>query len=362
MNASARPLRDVTVVCPTYQEGATIGTFLERMHAASNAFRSARLTELIFVDDGSTDGTVELLRETERTWTSPKVILVQRSRKDGTVSAQIAGFQRASTPIVVTMDVDGQHTAETIDRMARVWEPGVDLVVASRYVPGAEVHWEEARRGVISGGARALSQSVLPGARRLSDPLSGFFLAHRDWVTELPPASNGYKLLLYVLAMHPRAEIREVPYEMGMRIAGESKLVRGVGFIPSFLRELAQYRRAVLPPEARPLAPRSHCSRARSPPEGDDPIATGASGSPNPPEACGHPSIGFDAGGLSRSGCGSGAPARWRGPCRERTHPWGVLSCHGGPGAREPSHSRPGPGSQALPRLHVWWIQPRNST
>jgi dolichol-phosphate mannosyltransferase len=254
MSAPARPARDVAVVCPTYQEGATIARFLEGIRAASGAYGSARLTELIFVDDGSTDGTVECLRAAERTWTSPKVLLVQRAKKAGTVSAQIAGFQRASTAIVVTMDADGQHPAETIDRMVEAWEPTVDLVVASRYVPGGKVRWEERRRGIISGGARALSRLVLPGARRLRDPLSGFFLARRDWVAELPPAPPGYKLLLYVLAMHPRGKIREVPYEMGMRLAGESKLIRGVGFIPSFLRELGRYRRAGAAARRGPLA------------------------------------------------------------------------------------------------------------
>ncbi|NNN17512.1 MAG: glycosyltransferase [Thermoplasmata archaeon] len=244
MSARARAPQDVAVVCPTYQEGGTIGPFLERVRTASGTFRSARLTELIFVDDGSTDGTVERVREAERTWTSPRVRLVQRAQKAGTVSAQIAGFQHASTELVATMDADGQHPAETIDRLAEAWESSVDLVVASRYVPGGTVQWEERRRGVISRGARSLSRLVLPGARRLRDPLSGFFLARRSWVAELPPAPPGYKLLLYVLAIHPRSEIREIPYEMGMRLAGESKLIRGLGFIPSFLRELARYRRA----------------------------------------------------------------------------------------------------------------------
>lgn len=243
MIASAPAARDVAVVCPTYQEGGTIEPFLERLRAASSAFRSARLVELIFVDDGSTDGTVERIREAAASWTLPRVILVQRAQKAGTVSAQIAGFQRASTGIVVTMDADGQHPAEAIDLLVEGWAPTVDLVVASRYISGGAVQWEERRRRVISGGARWLSRLLLPGARRLRDPLSGFFLARRDWVAELPPAPPGYKLLLYVLAIHPAGQIREVPYEMGMRIAGESKLVRGLGFIPSFLRELRRYRR-----------------------------------------------------------------------------------------------------------------------
>lgn len=244
MSGPARAPRDVTVVCPTYQEGDTIGSFLERIRTAAGTFRSARLAELIFVDDGSIDGTRERIQEAARTWSSPRIQLLPRPQKAGTVSAQIAGFERASTDLVVTMDVDGQHPAETIDRLVGAWEPSIDLVVASRYIFGGAVQWEERRRGLISGGARALARIALPGARRLRDPLSGYFLARRDWVAELPPAPPGYKLLLYVLALHPRSEIREVPYEMGLRLAGDSKLITGFGFIPNFLRELARYRRA----------------------------------------------------------------------------------------------------------------------
>ena len=244
MSSPSSPAREVTVVCPTYQEGSAIGPFLREVRAASASARCARVVEVVFVDDGSTDGTLEALTEAERTWESPRVRVVRRSVKGGTVSAQVAGFEQARTPIVVTMDADGQHPTEAIDRMVGAWSPEVDLVVASRYVPGGDVQWAEPRRGIISGGARAISRVVLPGARRLRDPLSGFFLARREWVTTLPPSPPGYKLLLYVLAMHPTATIREVPYRMGVRVAGESKLVQGVGFIPSFLRELLRYRRA----------------------------------------------------------------------------------------------------------------------
>ncbi len=255
MTSSSPAPREISVVCPTYQEGASIARFLERVRGAAARFTDCRLAELIFVDDGSTDGTIETLREAERTWTSPRAVLIVRAHKAGTVSAQILGFRRASSPLVVTMDADGQHPAETIARLAGAWEPSVDLVVASRYVAGGHVEWEFAHRALISAGARRISRIALPGARRLRDPLSGFFLARRELVSELPPTDPGYKILLYVLAMHPRAEIREVGYEMGMRIAGESKLVRGLGFIPSFLREVSRYRRLARSSPRRPVSP-----------------------------------------------------------------------------------------------------------
>ncbi len=243
MSAPSPAPRTVSVVCPTFQEGASIATFLERIRSAHPRFGPVRLAELIFVDDGSTDGTLTTLRDAERTWTSPRVVLIVRDRKAGTVSAQVLGIQRSTSPIVVTMDADGQHPADTIARLAEAWEPGIDLVVASRYVPGGSVDWEFAHRAVISAGARAISRIALPGARRLTDPLSGFFLVRKELVADPPMKEPGYKVLLYVLARHPRARLREIPYEMGTRIAGESKLVRGLGFVPSFLKELARYRR-----------------------------------------------------------------------------------------------------------------------
>ena len=244
MSGAAAPARDVSVICPTYQEGEAIGQFLERVRAASATFRSARVRELIFVDDGSTDGTRETIRDAQRSWSSPRITLVERPRKDGTVSAQIAGFRAASHEVGITMDADGQHPPEAIEALVRAWEPGVDLVVASRYVPGGDVKWGDARRALISRGARILARVMLPGPRRVGDPLSGFFATRTSWVRSLEPMSLHYKLLLYVLAMHPGASIREVPYEMNLRVAGASKLVEGPRFIPSFLFELWKYRRA----------------------------------------------------------------------------------------------------------------------
>jgi dolichol-phosphate mannosyltransferase len=244
MNAPSLTVRDVAVVCPTYQEGSAIATFLERMLVASSTFRTVRLTELIFVDDGSTDGTVEQVREAERTWTSPKVFLIQRTRKDGTVSAQIAGFQRASAPIVVTMDADGQHPADTIERLGAAWSPEVDVVVASRNVAGGGVEWDQSGRRHTSEGARVLARLLLPPARGLSDPISGFFLARREWVAALPLPPHCYKLLLYLLAAHPEARVREIPYQMRPRVAGVSKVVgTGLGYRRRFVSELWRYRK-----------------------------------------------------------------------------------------------------------------------
>ena len=255
MSGPSRPQQEVALVCPVYREGATIGPFLERLRGAAATFRSAHLTEVVFVDDGSTDGTVEAVREAAQRWTAPRLSLIERSRKDGTVSAQVEGFRAVSTPIAVTMDADGQHPLDTIDRLVAAWRSDVDLVVASRYVAGGGVRWESSRRAVISGGARLMAQGMLRGARRLRDPLSGFFLVRREWVADLVPLPLQYKVLLYVLALHPTARIREVPYEMGRRIGGESKLIQGLGFIPGYFGELITYRRAAVAARRQGLQP-----------------------------------------------------------------------------------------------------------
>ncbi len=242
VDSSAR--KDVSIVVPVYQEGAAIATFLRELREAILRFSFVRVPELIFVDDGSTDGTRETLERARSEWTVPQIRLVYRNAKGGTVSAQIAGFRECSTPFAVTMDADGQHPAGVIDSLAAAVTPEIDLVVASRKISGGGAEWDRVERRTTSEGARMLARLLLPPARRVSDPISGFFLAKRDWVAALPPPPQCYKLLLYLLAAHPKFHAREIPYQMRPRAAGESKVVGGgLQYRRRFLSELWRYRK-----------------------------------------------------------------------------------------------------------------------
>src|SRR4029453_6901501 len=92
------------VILPTYNERPTIGAVLDGLSATEGNL------DLLVVDDGSPDGTNEIVRE--RSETDPRVQLVERPRKSGLASAYAIGFDRAITggyDLVVEMDSDLSH-------------------------------------------------------------------------------------------------------------------------------------------------------------------------------------------------------------------------------------------------------------
>ena len=85
--------------------------------------------EVVLVDDGSTDGSAQLLAD----WAQvPGFRVLQLSRNFGKEAALTAGLQAARGEVVVTMDADLQHSPELIPAMLRHWRGGADVVYATR--------------------------------------------------------------------------------------------------------------------------------------------------------------------------------------------------------------------------------------
>ena len=110
--ASAAQL-DVSLVVTIFNEGAT----LEELHRRSVAALEelGRPFEILYVDDGSTDGTFDLLAALQAG--DPRVRVVRLTRNSGQHPAMHAGLSRAKGSIVVTMDGDLQNPPEDIGRL-----------------------------------------------------------------------------------------------------------------------------------------------------------------------------------------------------------------------------------------------------
>jgi dolichol-phosphate mannosyltransferase len=234
--------RDFSAVIPVLNEAEHLPTLLSELQSVANSPDGSRLVEAVFVDDGSRDGTRERLKESAAAIRLPRIVLVFRDVKEGTVSAEIAGFKAASSELVVKLDGDGQHPVSAIPQLVdSAAAKRAPIAVASRYVPGAGVNWNR-HRGVVSRIARFVAKSLIPPARRLHDPLSGFFVANRSLVAGLPSRADSYKLLLYVLAANHVEEVVEVPFVMGKREGGRSKIMSwDFRFLLGFLREVLAY-------------------------------------------------------------------------------------------------------------------------
>jgi dolichol-phosphate mannosyltransferase len=125
-DASPRRLELLSVVAPIYNEEETLPEFYSRV---SRALEDLPF-ELVLVDDGSTDGSREIL--TRLATEDPRVRVVCLSRNFGHQNALTAGLDHATGSAVVMLDADLQDPPELIPSMLDHWRAGCDVVYAVR--------------------------------------------------------------------------------------------------------------------------------------------------------------------------------------------------------------------------------------
>ncbi|WP_187265042.1 polyprenol monophosphomannose synthase [Homoserinibacter sp. GY 40078] len=226
-SARARPPGRVLVVTPTYNEVESLETTIEALR------RSAPEADILVVDDASPDGTGELA---DRLAASDEAVQVlHRGAKDGLGRAYLAGFAWAldhGYDVVVEFDADGSHPAEVLPRMLAVLEePGVGLVIGSRWVEGGRlVDWPAYRRR-LSKTANVYARIVLGIPVR--DVTAGY-RAYRapvlDRIAHQVVDSRGYcfQIDLTLRTIESGWAVREVPITFRERRAGTSKMSGGV--------------------------------------------------------------------------------------------------------------------------------------
>lgn len=125
MSDRRRP-RLISVAAPILNEEAILEGFYERVRDSLTGFA----WELVLINDGSSDGTRELLDELASR--DSRVRVVHLSRNFGYQPAVIAGLDHASGDVVVTIDGDLQDPPELIGEMVERWAEGADVVYAVR--------------------------------------------------------------------------------------------------------------------------------------------------------------------------------------------------------------------------------------
>lgn len=118
----------LSLVVPVYNEERNIHAFLT---AATRALETiGESFEIVFVDDGSKDGSLGLL--VAATATDSRVKVVSFARNFGKETALAAGLAHASGEAVIPIDCDLQHPPELIAQMVVEWRKGADMVLAVR--------------------------------------------------------------------------------------------------------------------------------------------------------------------------------------------------------------------------------------
>lgn len=121
--------KKITILVPAYNEEAVLGKLYERLSGLAEQISNYQM-EFLFVDDGSRDKTMEIIKEYAKK--DSRVAFVSLSRNFGKETAMIAGLDHADGDAVVIIDADLQDPPELIPEMIKYWEEGYDDVYAKR--------------------------------------------------------------------------------------------------------------------------------------------------------------------------------------------------------------------------------------
>jgi dolichol-phosphate mannosyltransferase len=251
-------------VVPTYNEAENIATVLRRVKKA--------LPEagILVVDDGSPDGTAELVESLAQP--TDDIFVLRRDQKSGLGSAYRAGFAwglARGYEACVEMDADLSHDPDALPDLIAPLSQGHEVSIGSRYVKGGSIPRWSWHRHLLSWGGNRYASALL--GLGVADSTAGYrayaaSLLRRLDLDAIRAEGYGFQIEMTFRAKQSGASIVEVPICFVDRVAGESKMssaivVEALGLVtwwglgrlvPSFLRTskrgAAQAREVGAPP------------------------------------------------------------------------------------------------------------------
>ncbi|XP_029975706.1 dolichol-phosphate mannosyltransferase subunit 1 [Salarias fasciatus] len=226
-----------SVLLPTYNERENLPLIVWLL--VKYFGESGYKYEIIVIDDGSPDGTLEIAQQLQGIYGEDKILLRPRAKKLGLGTAYIHGMKHATGNFIIIMDADLSHHPKFIPEFIEKQREGdYDLVSGTRYRGNGGVYGWDLRRKLISRGANFLTQVLLrPGA---SDLTGSFRLYKKEVLESLVErcVSKGYvfQMEMIVRARQLNYTVGEVPISFVDRVYGESKL--GGNEIVSFAKGL----------------------------------------------------------------------------------------------------------------------------
>ncbi len=202
----------LSVIVPAYNEEAVLPEFHRRL---AEVLRTIDMhAEIIYINDGSQDATLDVIRRFKQT--DDSVTLIDLSRNFGKEAAMTAGFDLAAGDAIVIIDADLQDPPELIADMVRHWRAGYDMVYAQRTVREGESRLKKLTAYLFYRLIRTASRVHIP--RDTGD----FRLLSRRAVHALNCLREQHRFMkgLFAWIGFPQ---KALPYRRDARFAGESK-------------------------------------------------------------------------------------------------------------------------------------------
>jgi dolichol-phosphate mannosyltransferase len=219
------------VIIPTYNEKENISLIIETVFGLPKDFH------ILIVDDGSPDGTAEIVKDLQNQWnrTETKLHLMQRKGKQGLGTAYIAGFKYGLAKgyqFLLEMDADFSHDPKDLVALYLACaEGGNDLSIGSRYATGVNVvNWPMGR---VLMSYFASSYVRLITGMPIRDTTAGF-VCYRRKVLETIPLDEikfigyAFQIEMKFLAWKYGFKLNEVAIIFTERTRGQSKMSPGI--------------------------------------------------------------------------------------------------------------------------------------
>jgi glycosyltransferase involved in cell wall biosynthesis len=224
----------LTVVIPCYNEVSTIADVLELVEDVELA------DEIIIVDDGSTDGTREILKQIEAE-DRPHVRIIYHAQNQGKGAALVTGFKAATSEVLLIQDADFEYDPREYPLLLKPIEEGKSPVVyGSRFLGGprkAMNFWNMVANKILT-----LSTNILYNAI-LSDMETCYKVFRREVVADMKIHARGFEFEPEFTAkvLKKRIRIYEVPISYNGREYDEGKKIKWTD-APIALWTLFKYR------------------------------------------------------------------------------------------------------------------------
>ena len=216
-------MSDSLVIIPTFNEKENIEKMIHKVFSLPKKFH------LLIIDDGSPDGTGEIIKRLQAHYTDT-LFLVERNGKLGLGTAYIRGFKWAlekKYDFIYEMDADFSHDPDDLERLYNACIDGADLAIGSRYVSGGKVKNWPMSRILMSYFASVYVNMIL--WMGIKDTTAGFKCYKRKVLESIDLSKIRFMGYAFQVEMKYTAHLHgfklvEVPITFVDRVLGTSKM------------------------------------------------------------------------------------------------------------------------------------------